>query len=262
MDTAIEQHRVEHTDRNDAFNTIQATYYSLGSEVARIEQTIKHQRERGRQLNEDLAQTTANLGESEEHLGVDRDKQTSWEVEIETLSPELEMLQAVEEASAEALVQAEEAMHDWQHQWDEFNQHAAEPRQQAEVQQSRIQHVEQVLQRIQGRTRQLDEEKQGLAASPADAEIEALGEQLAEIELTMAEHEDRSESLVETLSSTRDSGTNFFFERLPAGEYTFKYRLRAAMAGTFKVAPAVLQSMYAPEFTAYSAGNELEVETD
>jgi uncharacterized protein YfaS (alpha-2-macroglobulin family) len=60
----------------------------------------------------------------------------------------------------------------------------------------------------------------------------------------------------------RDSGTNFFFEWLPAGEYTFKYRLRAAMAGTFRVAPAVLQSMYAPEFTAYSAGNELEVGTD
>ncbi len=35
----------------------------------------------------------------------------------------------------------------------------------------------------------------------------------------------------------RDSGTNFFFEWLPAGEYTFKYRLRANMAGTFKVGP-------------------------
>ena len=35
----------------------------------------------------------------------------------------------------------------------------------------------------------------------------------------------------------RDSGTNFFFEQLPGGEYTFKYRLRATMAGTFKVAP-------------------------
>ena len=35
----------------------------------------------------------------------------------------------------------------------------------------------------------------------------------------------------------RDSGTNFFFEQLPQGEYTFKYRLRANMAGTFKVAP-------------------------
>jgi uncharacterized protein YfaS (alpha-2-macroglobulin family) len=60
----------------------------------------------------------------------------------------------------------------------------------------------------------------------------------------------------------RDSGTNFFFEWLPAGEYTFKYRLRANMAGTFRVAPAVLQSMYAPEFTAYSAGHALEVMAD
>ncbi|HVS02090.1 MAG TPA: alpha-2-macroglobulin family protein, partial [Thermoanaerobaculia bacterium] len=58
----------------------------------------------------------------------------------------------------------------------------------------------------------------------------------------------------------RDSGTNFFFESLPAGEYTFRYRLRAAMAGRFRVAPATLQSMYAPEFTAYSAGAELAVE--
>jgi uncharacterized protein YfaS (alpha-2-macroglobulin family) len=58
----------------------------------------------------------------------------------------------------------------------------------------------------------------------------------------------------------RDSGSNLFFEGLPAGEYTFRYRLRAVMAGTFKVAPAVLQSMYAPEFGAYSAGHTLVVE--
>lgn len=57
----------------------------------------------------------------------------------------------------------------------------------------------------------------------------------------------------------RDSGENFFFDRLPAGSYTLQYRLRAAMAGTFKAAPAQLQSMYAPEFTAHSAGAELAV---
>jgi uncharacterized protein YfaS (alpha-2-macroglobulin family) len=58
---------------------------------------------------------------------------------------------------------------------------------------------------------------------------------------------------------TRDSGTNFFFEQLPAGEYTFRYRLRANMAGTFRVGPATVQSMYAPEFVAYSAGDVLTV---
>jgi hypothetical protein len=55
----------------------------------------------------------------------------------------------------------------------------------------------------------------------------------------------------------RDSGTNFFMEWLPAGEYTLKHRLRVAMAGTFRVGPATLQSMYAPEFAAYSSGARL-----
>lgn len=57
----------------------------------------------------------------------------------------------------------------------------------------------------------------------------------------------------------RDSGQNFFFEALPQGEYAFKYRIRAAQAGTFKAGPATIQPMYAPEFTAYSAGHVLTV---
>ena len=57
----------------------------------------------------------------------------------------------------------------------------------------------------------------------------------------------------------RDSGTNFFFSRLPVGEYTFKYRVRANMAGAFRIGPATLQSVYAPEFNAYSAGYEIKI---
>ena len=212
VDTAIEQYRVDHTDRTDAFNGVQATYYQLGSEVARIEQTIKHQEERGQQLSDDLQQTVANLLESESHLGDDRVKLADWDSEMLVLSPNRELLQALEEASAQALVEAEEAMHSWQHQWDEFNQHAAGPRQQAEVQQSRIVHVEQVLQRLQERTEQLHEERKGLARGPADAEVQSLSEQLAEIELAMAEHEQRSESLVDTVAATRDNRTQLSSE--------------------------------------------------
>lgn len=57
----------------------------------------------------------------------------------------------------------------------------------------------------------------------------------------------------------RDSGMNFFFEWLPQGEYTFKYRIRANMAGKFRVGPATIQSMYAPEFAGFSDGALLEV---
>lgn len=64
---------------------------------------------------------------------------------------------------------------------------------------------------------------------------------------------------ISAYEEVRDSGTNFFIDWLPAGEYTLTYRLRVAMAGTFKVAPATLQSMYAPEFAAFSAGTVLTV---
>jgi len=57
----------------------------------------------------------------------------------------------------------------------------------------------------------------------------------------------------------RDSGTNFFLEKIPQGNYPFKYRLRAAVAGTFKAAPATVQPMYAPEFTAYSSGRTIDI---
>ncbi|HET8938323.1 MAG TPA: MG2 domain-containing protein [Polyangiales bacterium] len=58
----------------------------------------------------------------------------------------------------------------------------------------------------------------------------------------------------------RDSAENFFIEWLPAGKYTLKYRLRANLAGQFRVGPATLQSMYAPEFAAFSAGHTLRVQ--
>ena len=57
----------------------------------------------------------------------------------------------------------------------------------------------------------------------------------------------------------RDSGTNFFLEKIPVGEFTLKYRIRCSTAGSFKVGPAQVQSMYAPEFAAYTAGSEFKI---
>ena len=113
-----------------------------------------------------MRETVRSLEEAESHLGDDRSKVVSWEGELQVLTPELEKLQALAARSTSALGEAEEAMHEWQHEWDVFNHQAAEPRQQAEVQQSRIQHLEQVLQRLQERSNQLADELRNLAAKP------------------------------------------------------------------------------------------------
>jgi len=204
VDTAIEQRRQDHSECTETFNQVQATYYTLGAEVARIEQAIKFQQERARQLHDDLRQAVASLEESGRHLQQDQAKLDTWEVELEILGPELEMLHAVEEESAGALQQAEDAMLHWQQQWDEFNQHAAAPRQQAEVQQSRIQHLEQAQQRLQRRILQLEEERSGLTQSDDAPALEILAEEIALLEEQMAAFEARSDELLLQLTAARE----------------------------------------------------------
>ncbi|MBI5242582.1 MAG: hypothetical protein HY922_02720 [Elusimicrobia bacterium] len=58
----------------------------------------------------------------------------------------------------------------------------------------------------------------------------------------------------------RDSLTNFFVSWLPHGEYVLKYRIKPTTAGKYRIGPAVMQSMYSPEFAAHSSGFELQVE--
>jgi uncharacterized protein YfaS (alpha-2-macroglobulin family) len=57
----------------------------------------------------------------------------------------------------------------------------------------------------------------------------------------------------------RDSLTNFFISRLPHGEYILRYKLRPTKSGVYRIPAATLQSMYAPEMTAHSAGFIIEV---
>jgi chromosome segregation protein len=206
-DASIEKFRDQHTQLNDQFNEVQGRFYSVGADIARAEQTIQHQQERGRQLKEDLLQTERNYLQAKEHLDSDTDKQQRWSEEIEEIQPELEMAQGSEEETAAALLTAEEAMQEWQQQWDEFNQKALEPRQKAEVQQSRIQHLEQALQRIQQRISKLEEEKQGLSAGPVEQDIELLHEQLAEVDLQLEEQQHRLEQQSEQIQQRREQNT-------------------------------------------------------
>ena len=47
-----EQLRIEQHDSSEAFNAVQARYYESGAEIARVEQSLQHQKERALQLGE------------------------------------------------------------------------------------------------------------------------------------------------------------------------------------------------------------------
>ncbi|WP_237068311.1 chromosome segregation protein SMC [Microbulbifer guangxiensis] len=202
-DSEIEQKRVGYHELSDSFNEVQGRFYAVGADIARIEQSIAHARERNTRLQSDLQQTEQEFREAETGLEADREKAEQFEAELEVILPDLEMVQAAEEESAEALLAAEEQMREWQNEWDQFNQGASGSRQKAEVQQSRIQHLETSRQRLQERINKLQAEQSGLQDSGDDSESEQLSEQLAELELQALERRESVAEKNEQLSELR-----------------------------------------------------------
>ncbi|SIR84199.1 condensin subunit Smc [Aquipseudomonas alcaligenes] len=186
-DASIERLRDGHHELSERFNQVQARFYSVGGDIARVEQSIQHGQQRLRQLQDDLNEAERARLETESHLGHDRTLLATLAEELAMLEPEQELTSAAAEESAAALEEAESAMHGWQEQWDGFNQRSAEPRRQAEVQQSRIAQLEQSLERLAERQRRLADELAQLAADPEDAAILELTEQLAASELQLDE---------------------------------------------------------------------------
>jgi len=204
-DASIERLRDGHHELSETFNQVQGRFYSVGGDIARVEQSIQHGQQRLRQLQDDLREAEKSRQETESHLGHDRTLLATLSEELERLAPEQEISAAAAEEASAGLEEAEQRMHDWQQRWDAFNQQSAEPRREAEVQQSRIQHLEQSLERQAERQRRLNDERAQLAADPEDAAILELGEQVAAIELLLEESQIQEQELAERLERVRQS---------------------------------------------------------
>lgn len=178
-DASIERLRDGHHELSERFNQVQARFYSVAGDIARVEQSIQHGQQRLRQLQDDLKEAERTRLETESHLGNDRALLTSLAEELEMLEPERELTLAAAEESAATLDEAEQGMQGWQEQWDDFTARSAEPRRQAEVQQSRLQQLEAGLERLAERQRKLGEERDQLSVDPDDAALLELAEQLA-----------------------------------------------------------------------------------
>ncbi len=225
-DTAIEKLRADFTQTSDAFNEIQANFYKIGGEVARIEQAIEHSQQRAQELDKDLQQTEHNFTEAEQHLNTDKQKATGWEAEQSELEPLLVKAQDAEKTSAELLQTAETAMQQWQQSWDEFTQAAANPRQQAEVQQSKIQHVEQILRRLDERRSALATEVSRFQASPAEQEMAAVQTELTAVETSRADLDKKRQEQSTAIQSLREKEkqTVVDYNRLRSEQQTLKGR--------------------------------------
>ncbi len=205
IEADIEKQREALAEANELFNKVQSHFYSVGSDIARLEQSIQHTKERRQQQQNDLGQLEMDLGEAQTHHTTDQQRITQLKEELEKISPALNDSGSAEKAANEALQQSEQAMHTWQHEWEEFTQQAAEPARAAEVEAARIQQLEQQQADLSERIQQIVDELEKQRDPEVERELNSLQLQLAtlndqvaakqaEVEETQAEITDGRET--------------------------------------------------------------------
>ncbi|MEC7814780.1 MAG: chromosome segregation protein SMC [Pseudomonadota bacterium] len=217
LETSLENLRQDHHERTEHFNRAQARYYEAGADIARLEQSIEHQRERGRQTSAELDQALANQRELARELEQDLEKQSALEEELAMIEPEQEALAIKAEESGEQLQQAEDAMSDWQQRWETFSARSSDARRQAELAQSRIQSLEDAIEQLRHRQRKLEDEKALLEDQIDRTELDALleeqetlamqretfGERLAELQEQVGDARQQSRDAEQAVSEHR-----------------------------------------------------------
>ncbi len=204
LETALERLRDEHQQRTDEFNRNQARYYEAGADIARVEQSLEHQRERSRQLATELDQALASRSEIARELAQDESRLETINEELAAIEPEQETLAAQAEESAIQLQTAEEAMNDWQQQWELFSARSSDTRREAELAQNRIRNLEQDIENLLTRKRRLEDERELLDSQVDREELEELLAQESELTLERDVATEAIEEAGERLQDLRD----------------------------------------------------------
>ena len=206
VDAAMETHRQQHVEVSEQFNEVQGNFYALGSEIARLEQSIQHSKESRSQQERELNEVERAWREASEHLQGDREAIAELTLDIEMREEQLHIAHDAEQESAAILSQAEERMQLWQSDWDEFNHQASEQVRSAEVERARIHHLEQGLDQLRTRLQRLSDELGGLSLGELDEEIEDFKRQRETLDEQLTQLRHQAEQQREEIAEARELG--------------------------------------------------------
>ncbi len=185
LEADIEGLRERYTAASEHFNQVQGRFYAVGSEIARAEQAIQFANESRGRSEAELVRLDQELSESSHHLRRDTTRLDTLADQLRRDEPLLTEAEAALSEAVSVVGAAEDQQRAWEGEWDRFNQEAAEPASQAQVERARINHLEQRIGRDQERIRRIDEELERLDAGPVAERIRALEAQGTGIEARM-----------------------------------------------------------------------------
>ena len=212
LEADIEQERARQQEANDSFNEVQGRFYAVGAEIARLEQSIRYARDAMSRHKKDLEQADQAWRELETHYSEDSERLAGIRAGLAADLPALESARAIERLAVDEREQAERALQDWQTEWELFNQEAAEPAQSAQVERTRINHLERQDEDLRRRLQRLEEERERLNDSRLAGDIGELEAREAESAAQLALLQGDLEDLLGGIRQAREADSRLSVE--------------------------------------------------
>jgi len=199
----IETTRGKHTELADGFNVVQGNFYSIGAEIARLEQAIHHAEEMRQRQARDLEQSAQGLKDIQEHISKDQSQIVELEQALKDLEPTFDQAQENLQASAVELKQAQAEMQGLQHRWDENSEQINLAQQNAGVERAKLENLDSQIGRSQGRSERIRAELGSTDVQPLRVKFDWLQQQLQTHRGELEELETAREGLVAQVAKLR-----------------------------------------------------------
>ncbi len=193
IEAQLESVRDRHVAASEHLNEVQAEVYKVGSEIARVEQQVRYNKETAERLQRAQGEAEREHAELSAHIATDREQIETLALALAEGEPKLEALQQLQDDTAEAQRSTEAKLADWQQRWDAYTRTAGESSRAAEVERTKLNYLDRQAIDLSKRREALDAEQKATDVAALDTAAEQLE----------AEHDTQRER-VETLGQMLD----------------------------------------------------------
>jgi chromosome segregation protein len=180
-EAVLEEIHQQQNQSNEQFSEIQAELYTVGGEIARLEQAIAHARELHARQKAEFEETSSALNDIEKHIVLDRAQVEDLTRALAEVEPALKQAQSQEETANEALVNVEAEVQAWQENFEQHHQHSADAQRQADLQKAQISSLEQRMLQASRRMDSLQQETSGADTTEISLALQALDQEAQQL---------------------------------------------------------------------------------
>ncbi len=224
-ETELESIREQQAKATESFNVIQGGYYEIGGEIARLEQSIQHEREMQSRRKQEFAETKSGLEDLEKHIVLDRSQVEELSQALAELEPLLSSAQQMQAETDAEMESKNLAADQWQENFDSHRQEAVEVNGRTELERARIEHLDQRIAQSRERLDMLASESGGVADNALQAELGKAVQTAEESAKALLQGQNNLEKLREEIQQGRNQ-----LEQIQ-NELSEQQRLQASLKG-------------------------------